>query len=50
LLNREKLKLSLQVDGTDLNNRINVIDFAGLFSGNAIAPQRSYSIRLRAKF
>jgi hypothetical protein len=50
LLNREKLKLSLQVDGTDLNNRINVIDFAGLFSGNAIAPQRSYSIRLRVKF
>ena len=50
LVNREKLKLSLQVDGTDLNNRLNVIDFAGLFSGNAIAPQRSYSIRLRAKF
>jgi len=50
LVEREKLKLSLQVDGTDLNNRLNVIDFAGLFSGNAIAPQRSYSIRLRAKF
>lgn len=50
LLNRDKLKMSLQADGTDLNNRINVIDFAGLFSGNAIAPQRSYALRLRAKF
>jgi hypothetical protein len=50
LLNMEKLKLSLQFDGADLNNRINVIDFAGLFSGNAIAPQRSYAVRLRAKF
>ena len=50
LVEHEKLKLSLQVDGTDLNDRLNVIDFAGLFSGNAIAPQRSFSLRLRAKF
>ena len=50
LLRTEKFKLSLQADGSDLNNRLNVIDFAGLFSGNAIAPQRSFSVRLKAKF
>jgi hypothetical protein len=42
--------MSLQADGHDLNNRLNVIDFAGLFSGNAIAPQRSYTLRLQSRF
>src|SRR5262249_55420164 len=32
----ERLKLRLQFDATNLNNRLNVIDFGGLFSGNAI--------------
>ena len=50
LVDREKLKMSLQADGADLNDRLNVIDFAGLFSGNAIAPQRSYSLRLQTRF
>jgi hypothetical protein len=50
LVNRERLKMSLQVDGHDLNNRLNVIDFAGLFSGNAIAPSRSYTLRLQSRF
>ncbi len=34
----------------NLNNRLNVIDFAGLFSGNAIAPPRSYSVRFQTTF
>jgi hypothetical protein len=46
----EKLRLRMQADGNDLNNRLNVIDFAGLFSGNAIAPQRSFALRLTANF
>lgn len=46
----EKLYVRLQADGTDLNGRLNVIDFAGLFSGNAIAPQRSYALRLTTSF
>jgi hypothetical protein len=33
-----------------MNNRINVIDFAGVFSGTAIAPPRSYALRLTAEF
>ena len=46
----ERLALRLQADGFNLNNRLNVIDFGGLFSGNAIAPQRSYALRLAAIF
>jgi hypothetical protein len=46
----EKLNVNLQGDISDLNNRLNVIDFAGLFSGNAIAPQRSYALRLTTSF
>jgi hypothetical protein len=33
-----------------LNNRLNVIDFGGLFSGNAIGPGRSFTLRLKAGF
>jgi hypothetical protein len=40
----------LQADVQNLNNRLNVIDFAGLFSGNAIAPPRSWALRLQASF
>ena len=46
----EKYKIRLQADGANLNNRLNVIDFAGLFSGNAIAPQRSFALRLTTTF
>jgi outer membrane cobalamin receptor len=46
----EKLSVRLQTDVTNLNNRLNVIDFAGLFSGNAIGPSRSYDVRLQTSF
>ncbi len=44
------LAMRMQFDVENLNNRLNVIDFGGLFSGNAIAPPRSYSARLTASF
>lgn len=47
---RDKLSVRLQADGINLNNRLNVIDFAGLFSGNAIGPSRSYALRLTTSF
>lgn len=50
LYKKEKRSLRLQADFANLNNRLNVIDFGGLFSGNAIAPPRSYSVRLAAAF
>ncbi len=40
----------LQADGDNLNNRLNIIDFGGLFSGNAIAPGPSFSLRLNTSF
>ncbi len=47
---RDHLKTTLHVDGQNLNNRLNVLDFGGLFSGNAIAPQRSVLLRLESHF
>jgi outer membrane receptor for Fe3+-dicitrate len=44
------LAMRTQFDVENLNNRLNVIDFGGLFSGNAIGPPRSYSVRLTASF
>ncbi len=40
----------MQFDAQNLNNRLNLMDFAGLFSGNAIAPPRSYAVRLQTIF
>ena len=37
----------LQAEVQNLNNRLNLINFAGLFSGNTIAPPRSYSVRIQ---
>ena len=50
LYKTERLALNLQADAENLNNRLNVIDFGGLFSGNAIAPPRSYFVRVAATF
>jgi hypothetical protein len=44
------LNLRLQVDGTNLTNVLDVIDFGGLFSGNAIGPPRSVAARLVTAF
>ncbi len=46
----DKLDMKLQVDGQNLTNVLNVIDFGGLFSGNAIGPGRSASLRLTTTF
>jgi outer membrane cobalamin receptor len=46
----DTVQVRLQADAANLNNRLNVIDFAGLFSGNAVAPPRSFSIRLETSF
>jgi len=47
---REKFNMRIQADGENLNNRLNVIDFGGLFSGNAIGPSRSWFLRLTTAF
>jgi len=50
LWKKDKRAMRLQADVQNINNRLNVIDFAGLFSGNAIAPPRSYDVRLTTNF
>jgi hypothetical protein len=42
--------MRFQADGQNLNNILNVIDFGGLFSGNAIGPSRSFSLRMTTSF
>jgi outer membrane cobalamin receptor len=46
----ERLSMRFQVDGTNLTNVVDVIDFGGLFSGNAIGPSRSLALRLTTTF
>ncbi|HET9305635.1 MAG TPA: TonB-dependent receptor [Candidatus Sulfotelmatobacter sp.] len=46
----DRFSTRLQADVQNLNNRLNLLDFGGLFSGNAIAPPRSYSLRLQTTF
>jgi len=50
LYKNDHVSMRLQADVENLNNRLNVIDFGGLFSGNAIAPPRSYALRLQTTF
>ncbi len=51
LLNKnEKYPARFQIDGTNLTNEINVLDFAGLFSGTAIALSRGVTARLQFGF
>ena len=47
---RDKAIMKIQFDATNVTNRLNLINFAGLFSGNAVAPPRSYAMRLKADF
>jgi outer membrane cobalamin receptor len=42
--------LRVQTDVRNLLDRLNVINFAGLFSGTALAPSRSIAIRTRFEF
>ena len=46
----DRITVRLQGDVENLNDRLNVIDFAGLFSGNAIGPGRSGYVRLQTAF
>src|ERR1700730_14999748 len=46
----DNVDMRVQADVQNLTNRLNVIDFAGLFSGNAVAPPRSVAIRFETAF
>jgi hypothetical protein len=46
----DRLNMRLQADGQNLTNTLWVINFGGLFSGNAIGPARSFALRLQTSF
>jgi hypothetical protein len=50
LYKSDHLNMRIQADGQNLTNVLNVIDFGGLFSGNAIGPSRSFALRLTTNF
>jgi len=50
VLRKEKSAVRLQADGANLSNTLELIDFGGLFSGNAIGPSRQYTLRLVTTF
>jgi len=50
LWKHEKRSVRVQADVSNLTNRLNVINFAGLFSGTAVAPPRWAAARLQFEF
>ncbi|HET6840233.1 MAG TPA: TonB-dependent receptor [Candidatus Angelobacter sp.] len=50
LWKQEARSLRIQADVTNVTNRLNVINFAGLFSGTALAPPRAFAIRSEINF
>jgi hypothetical protein len=50
LFHRDHTVSTVHIDAENLNGRLNVLDFGGLFSGNAIAPARSFMVRWETRF
>jgi TonB dependent receptor len=50
LYRKELRALQFQLQATNVTNRMNVINFASLFSGTAVGPPRMISARLRFTF
>jgi TonB-dependent Receptor Plug Domain len=50
LLKREKFTTRFQGDIANVGNTLELIDFGGLFSGNAIGPGRQYTFRILTTF
>jgi hypothetical protein len=46
----ERMTMRFQIDGQNLTNILDVVDFGGLFSGNAVGPPRSVAMRLTTTF
>jgi hypothetical protein len=46
----DRINMQVQIDGQNLTNILDVVDFGGLFSSNAIGPSRSVALRLTTRF
>jgi hypothetical protein len=47
---KEQRSISFQIEAANLTDRVNVINFASLFSGTGVAPPRSVSAHLKLSF
>ncbi len=50
LWTRDNVAMRLQFDVENITDRFNLINFAGLFSGNSVSPPRIYGARLQTTF
>ena len=50
VLRRDRKAMILEAEAANLTNRVNVINFASLFSGTAIGVPRSASLQLKFQF
>jgi len=50
VIQSEKMRLRFQTDVFNIANRLNLINFAGVFSGTALDVPRSFALRLRTEF
>jgi TonB dependent receptor len=50
LFHKEGKDISMQLEANNLTNRVNVLNFASLFSGTAVAPPRNASARVKLSF
>jgi hypothetical protein len=46
----EQRSIAFQIEAANPSNRVNVINFASLFSGTGVAPPRSISAHLKLTF
>jgi hypothetical protein len=47
---KEQRSISFQIEAVNLTGRVNVLNFASLFSGTGVAPPRSVSVQLKLTF
>ena len=50
LFHKEGKDISFEIEGHNLTDKLNVLNFASLFSGTAVAPPASVSARLKIGF
>ena len=50
IVQNERWKLRVQAGVTNIADRLNVINFSGVFSGTALGAPRSYGVRLQTEF
>jgi hypothetical protein len=50
IVHTDKAKMRVQTDVLNLTNRLNVINFSGVFSGTAIDAPRAVAVRLHTEF